>query len=392
VILLTHFINIKIAVILIIKIEKMMKLILSVLTIALVQAASIAQYTFSAEKMAPCTEIKNQQKTGTCWSFATTSFLESEAIRMGQKDIDLSEMYVVYNIYKDKAANYVLRQGKANFSQGALAHDLIRAVDKHGVIPESVYSGRDNKVESYNHSELEKGLKGFLDGIISANKIDSYNWQNAVEAILDVYMGDTPESFVMGGDMKMTAETYARKLKLDVKDYVNLSSFSHHPFYNSFILEVPDNYSNGSFYNLPIDDFMNTIEFALMEGYTVAWDGDVSEKGFSSKNGLAILPVTQSKEQWTKPVIEQKVTQRSRQDDFMSFNTTDDHLMHMIGIALDQKGNKYFIIKNSWGEISDYKGFLYMSEAYVRAKTVAVLMHKDAIPASISKKLFTSNK
>jgi len=146
VILLTHFINIKIAVILIIKKEKMMKLILSVLTIALVQAASIAQYTFSAEKMAPCTEIKNQQKTGTCWSFATTSFLESEAIRMGQKDIDLSEMYVVYNIYKDKAANYVLRQGKANFSQGALAHDLIRAVDKHGVIPESLYSGRDNKV------------------------------------------------------------------------------------------------------------------------------------------------------------------------------------------------------------------------------------------------------
>ena len=205
-------------------------------------------------------------------------------------------------------------------------------------------------------------------------------------------MGDTPESFVMGGDMKMTAETYARKLKLDVKDYVNLSSFSHHPFYNSFILEVPDNYSNGSFYNLPIDDFMNTIEFALMEGYTVAWDGDVSEKGFSSKNGLAILPVTQSKEQWTKPVLEQKVTQQSRQDDFMSFNTTDDHLMHMIGVALDQKGNKYFIIKNSWGEVSDYKGFLYMSEAYVRAKTVAVLMHKDAIPAPTSKKLFKSNK
>jgi bleomycin hydrolase len=370
----------------------MMRLILSVLTITLVQAASIAQYTFSAEKMAPCTEIKNQQKTGTCWSFATTSFLESEAIRMGQKDIDLSEMYVVHNIYKDKAANYVLRQGKANFSQGALAHDLIRAVAKHGVIPESVYSGRDNEEESYNHSELEKGLKGFLDGIISAKKIDSYNWQNAVDAILDVYMGDTPESFAMGGDMKMTAETYARKLKFDVKDYVNLSSFSHHPFYNSFILEVPDNYSNGSFYNLPIDDFMNTIEFALMEGYTVAWDGDVSEKGFSSKNGLAILPVTQSKEQWTKPVLEQKVTQQSRQDDFMSFNTTDDHLMHMIGVALDQKGNKYFIIKNSWGEVSDYKGFLYMSEAYVRAKTVAVLMHKDAIPAPTSKKLFKSNK
>ena len=370
----------------------MIRLILSVLTITAVQATSIAQYTFSTEKMAPCTEVKNQQNTGTCWSFATTSFLESEAIRMGQQDVDLSEMYVVQNIYKDKAANYVLRQGKANFSQGALAHDLIRAVTKHGVVPESVYSGRDNEEDAYNHSELEKGLKGFLDGIISARKIDSYNWQNAVDAILDVYMGDAPESFVLEGDMKMTAKTYAHKLKLDVKDYVNLSSFSHHPFYNSFILEVPDNYSNGSFYNLPIDDLMNTIEFALMEGYTVAWDGDVSEKGFSSKNGLALLPVTQSEEQWKKPVLEQKVTQQSRQDDFMNYSTTDDHLMHMVGVALDQKGNKYFIIKNSWGEVSDYKGFLYMSEAYVRAKTVAVLVHKNAIPAPTSKKLFTSNR
>lgn len=370
----------------------MIKLILSSCLIASIQMYAIAQYNFTTEKMAPCTTVKNQQKTGTCWSFATTSFLESEAIRMGQQDVDLSEMFVVHNIYKDKAANYVLRQGKANFSQGALAHDLIRAVTKHGVVPESVYAGRSNNEEVYNHSELEKGLKGFLDGVISAKKIDSYNWQNAVNAILDVYMGEAPESFVLEGDMKMTAQTYARKLKLNVKDYVNLSSFSHHPFYNSFILEVPDNYSNGSFYNLPIDDLMNTIEFALMEGYTVAWDGDVSEKGFSSQNGLAILPITQSKDQWTKPVPEEKVTQQSRQDDFMNYSTTDDHLMHMVGIALDQKGNKYFIIKNSWGEISDYKGFLYMSEAYVRAKTVGVLLHKEAIPAPTSQKIFTSSE
>ena len=155
----------------------MMRLILSTFAIAILHTTGIAQYKFSTEKMAPCTEVKNQQKTGTCWSFATTSFLESEAIRMGQQDVDLSEMYVVHNIYKDKATNYVLRQGKANFSQGALAHDLIRAVTKHGVVPESVYSGRDNEEEIYNHKELEKGLKGFLDGIISAKKIDSHNWQ-----------------------------------------------------------------------------------------------------------------------------------------------------------------------------------------------------------------------
>ncbi len=370
----------------------MTKFIFSTLAILVSQAFAMAQYTFSTEKMAPCTQVKNQQKTGTCWSFATTSFLESEAIRMGEQDVDLSEMFVVHNIYKDKAINYVLRQGKANFSQGALAHDLIRAVTEHGVVPESVYSGRENEEEVYNHSELEKGLKGFLDGVISAKKIDSQNWQDAVDAILDVYMGDAPQSFVVEGDMMMDAKRYARKLKLDVKDYVNLTSFSHHPFYNSFILEVPDNYSNGSFYNLPIDDLMNTIEFALMEGYTVAWDGDVSEKGFSAKEGLAILPVTQSEEQWKQPVAEQSVTQQTRQDGFMNYSTTDDHLMHMVGIALDQKGNKYFIIKNSWGEISDYKGFLYMSEAYVRAKTVGVLLHKNAIPAPTASKLFTMTR
>lgn len=370
----------------------MIKFLFSALAIITCQSFAIGQYTFSTEKMAPCTEVKNQQKTGTCWSFATTSFLESEAIRMGAQNVDLSEMFVVHNIYKDKATNYVLRQGKANFSQGALAHDLIRAVTKHGVVPESVYSGRENDEDIYNHSELEKGLKGFLDGVISAKKIDSQNWQDAVDAILDVYMGDAPKSFVVEGDMMMDAKRYARMLKLDVKDYVNLTSFSHHPFYNSFILEVPDNYSNGSFYNLPIDDLMNTIEFALMEGYTVAWDGDVSEKGFSAKKGLAILPVTHTEDQWEQPVAEQKVNQQSRQDGFMNYSTTDDHLMHMVGIALDQKGNKYFIIKNSWGEISDYKGFLYMSEAYVRAKTVGVLLHKNSIPAPTASKLFTMSK
>jgi len=374
------------------RINIMNKYILLSLFIFAFMSISIAQYTFSTEKMAPCTQVKDQQNTGTCWSFATTSFLESEAIRMGEQDVDLSEMYVVHNIYKDKATNYLLRQGKANFSQGALAHDLIRAVTQHGVVPESVYSGRENETEVYNHSELEKGLKGFLDGVISAKKIDSHNWQEAVDAILDVYMGNAPSSFIVEGDMKMNAKTYARKLKLNVEDYVNLTSFSHHPFYNSFILEVPDNYSNGSFYNLPIDDLMNTIEFALMEGYTIAWDGDVSEKGFSAKNGLAILPETQSEEQWKKPVKEQKVTQQSRQDGFMNYSTTDDHLMHIVGIALDQAGNKYFIIKNSWGEISEYKGFLYMSEAYIRAKTVGVLLHKSAIPAPTASKLFaTSN-
>lgn len=349
-----------------------------------------AQYLFKTEKMAPCTEVKSQQKTGTCWSFATASFLESEAIRMGKQDINLSEMYVVHNIYRDKAINYVLRQGKANFSQGALAHDLMRAVMKHGIVPESVYSGRSSEQEVYNHTELEKGLKGYLDGVISAKKIDSHKWLQAVDAILDIYMGSAPSSFQIE-DMKMTPQIYARKLKLNISDYVSLTSYSHHAFYDSFILELPDNYSNGAFYNVPIDELVNAVEFALLEGYTVAWDGDVSEKGFSAKNGLAILPQEVSDDMWKAPVPQMGVTQQDRQDAFMNYSTTDDHLMHLVGIALDQNGSKYFIIKNSWGELSDYKGFLYMSEAYFRLKTVSVLMHKEAIPKPTSKKLFVAN-
>lgn len=363
--------------------------IYTLLLLLLIDATLQAQYIFNTEKMAPCTEIKNQQKTGTCWSFATTSFLESEAIRMGLQDVDLSEMYVVHNIYRDKAFNYVLRQGKANFSQGALAHDLIRAVAAHGIVPESEFSGRASADEAYNHTELENAMKGFLDGVIASKNIDSQKWQKSVDAILDIYIGEAPHSFQVS-DMKMTPETYARKLKLNVDDYVNLSSFNHHPFYKSFILEVPDNYSNGSFYNLPIDELVNAVEFALMEGYTVAWDGDVSEKGFSAPKGLAILPTEINDDMWKKPTKEIIVTQQNRQDGFMNYSTTDDHLMHMVGVALDQNGNKYFIIKNSWGEISDYKGFLYMSEAYFKMKTVGVLIHKEAIPKPTFKKLLAN--
>lgn len=369
-----------------------MKNILFILLLTIVfSTAGQSQYIFNTEKMAPCTSVKSQQKTGTCWSFATTSFLESEAIRLGMQDVDLSEMYVVHNIYKDKAFNYVLRQGKANFSQGALAHDLIRAVTAHGIVPESVYQGRSSEDEVYNHSEMENALKGFLDGVIATKKIDSYKWQEAVDAILDIYMGHAPSTFQIE-DMKMTAETYARKLKLNIKDYISLTSFTHHPFYESFILEVPDNYSNGSFYNLPIDELVNAIEFALMEGYTVAWDGDVSEKGFDAKKGLAILPESPSDDQWDKPVKQAKVTQEMRQEGFTNYSTTDDHLMHLVGVALDQNGNKYYIIKNSWGELSEYKGFLYMSEAYLRKNTVGVLIHKGAIPVPTSDKLFADNR
>lgn len=351
--------------------------------------SSFGQYEFKIEKRVNCTSVKSQAKTGTCWSFATTSFLESELIRMGMDDINLSEMFIVRNIYKDKAHNYVMRQGKANFSQGSLAHDLIRMAEKEGLITESGYSGLMHDETSYDHSEMEKGLKGFLDGIRTSKTL-SKKWKPAFNSILDSYMGKVPEQFEYD-NKTYTPETFAQFTKLKTDDYISITSFTHHPFYDQFILEIPDNYSNGSFYNVPLDELMDIMDYALLSGYTMSWDGDVSEKGFSARNGIAVLPVDDKREDlFTVPGAEIKVTQENRQANFENYSTTDDHLMHIVGLALDQNGTKYYLVKNSWGEISDYNGYLYVSESYMRMKTVSVMLHKSALPENSSKKLFVS--
>jgi len=346
-----------------------------------------AQYKFKTEKQINCTEVKNQANTGTCWSFATASFLESELMRMGHRDVDLSEMYIVRNIYQDKAKNYVLRQGKANFSQGSLSHDLMRMVGRVGVMPETAYSGMLADEENHNHSEMERGLKGFLDGIRSGKTL-SHKWPTAFSNILDAYMGTVPNEFAAGGEQH-TPTSYAESLGINADNYVSLTSFSHHPFYSSFILEIPDNYSNGAYYNIPVDELISAIDFALLSGYTVAWDGDVSEKGFSSSQGIAVLPTDPSREDlFTEPGPEVEVNQDNRQALFESYATTDDHLMHLVGISLDQNGNKYYLTKNSWGARGPYEGYLYMSEAYVKMKTVAIMIHKDAVPTNTANKLW----
>ena len=346
-----------------------------------VSSSISAQYTFTESTKVACTPIKNQQRTGTCWSFATSSFLESELARMGKGEIDLSEMYVVRSIYNDKAKNYMLRQGKANFSQGSLAHDLINIVKKAGVMPESVYDGKLSPDDLHDHSEMEAGLKGFLDGVRTQKRY-SKNWQKAFNGVIDAYMGEVPSEFEVDGKT-YTPTAYAEALGINTEDYISITSFTHHPFGESFILEVPDNYSNGSFYNVPLDDLMASIDQALAQGYSVAWDGDVSEKGFSSKEGLAILPEEISDEMFEAPVKEIEVTQSLRQDAFENLSTTDDHLMHIVGSAKDQNGTKYYLIKNSWGERGEMKGFLYMSEAYMRMKTVFVMMHEDVLSFEI---------
>ena len=346
-----------------------------------------AQYKFKTEKQINCSEVKNQANTGTCWSFATASFLESELMRMGHTDVDLSEMYIVRNIYKDKARNYMLRQGKANFSQGSLSHDLMRMVGRVGVMPETAYSGMLAGESNHNHSEMERGLKGYLDGV-RAGKNLSTKWPTAFANILDAYMGAVPADFDAIGT-KHTPASYAEALGISADNYVSLTSFSHHPFYSPFILEIPDNYSNGAYYNIPVDELISAIDFALLSGYTVAWDGDVSEKGFSSKEGLAVLPADPNRtDLFTKPGKEVDVDQGKRQDLFESYATTDDHLMHIVGISLDQNGNKYYLTKNSWGARGPYEGYLYMSEAYVKMKTVAIMIHKDAVPTNTANKLW----
>lgn len=353
---------------------------------AQVEMKSPNSYGFESVKTINCTPVKSQDRTGTCWSFATSSFLESEAIRMGHGPQDFSEMYVVRNVYKDKARNYVMRQGKANFSQGSLSHDLIRVIGDHGMVPESVYSGKLDGDKKHDHSEMAAVLKGMLDGVLKQKRL-SKKWMKAFDAVVDTYLGETPQQFTYDGK-KYSANSFAKEMGLDADNYVNITSFTHHPFHKKFILEIPDNYSNGSFYNLPIEEVQAIVENAINQGYSVAWDGDVSEKGFSSKNGMAIIPEDAEREDlFINPGKEKKITQEMRQEQFESYATTDDHLMHLTGISKDKNGTKYFLIKNSWGEVSEYKGYLYMSEAYLQLKTVAILVHKDAIPARIKNKM-----
>ncbi len=351
---------------------------LLILFFCLSSLSSFAQYTFTHTQDLECTEVKSQARTGTCWSFATASFIEAELIRQGKGNHNLSEMFVVRNIYSDKAKNYVLRQGKANFSQGSLSHDLIRMIAKHGAIPEAQYSGLLKGETAHNHSEMEKGLAGFLDGVIKSKRL-SQKWPNAVESILDTYLGPAPKEFKYEGK-SYTPSSFVKSLSINPEDYISITSFTHHPFDESFILEIPDNYSNGHFMNMPLDRMITIIDDAISKGYSIAWDGDVSEPGFDAKQGIAVLPTEEKREDlFKKPGKEVEVTQKKRQMNFESYNTTDDHLMHIVGKAKDQKGTEYYIIKNSWGEISEYKGFLYMSKAYLQMKTVAIMVHKDVI-------------
>lgn len=338
------------------------------------------------------TPVISQGRTGTCWSFSTSSFLESEIIRLTGKQIDLSEMYTVRNTYPLKARNYVMRQGKAQFSEGGLAHDVINSVRDYGLVPQEAFSGLFSSEETHNHAEmvavLEAMVKTYVDN--PGRKL-SKKWTKAVDAILDVYLGKNVNTFTFEGN-QYTPQSFLAMTKIKPTDYVTITSFSNSPYYNQFILNIPDNWSNGLMYNVPLDDMMASIDNALQKGFTIAIDCDVSEGSFSSKDGVAVVPKDSENNikalQGVYP--EMTVTQEYRQDEFENFTTTDDHLMHITGMLKDQNGTTYYKVKNSWG--TDEKrnangGHVYFSEAYMRLKAISIMVHKNALPKSTSNKL-----
>ncbi len=348
------------------------------------------QYQFTPVIDIEATEVKSQDNTGTCWSFSATSFLESEIIRMNGKRIDISEMYNVYNTYNKKSWNYIMRQGKTQFGEGGLAHDVINSVRENGLVPETAYSGLLSGKTTHNHSEMANALSGVLKSYIK-NAKKSDGWKAAVNAILQRYLGRKPAGFNYEG-AQYTPQSFLKMTGLNMDDYVSNTSFSHRPFYTSFIRNIPDNFSNGTFYNVPLDEFTTIIDHALKNGYTLSWDADVSERTFSSKHGVAFIPESDSEKSrgLNKPVKEKAISQEYRQQQFENYATTDDHLMHIIGVVKDQNGATYYKVKNSWGtnpERIGNDGYVYVSDAYMRLKSISVLLHKDALPEELRKRL-----
>ena len=349
-------------------------------------------YQFTEVVRIPVTSVKNQNASGTCWCFATTSFLEAELLREGKGEYDLSEMFTVrYNYYERLNDNY-LRRGKGNIGEGSIAHMALKVIDKYGIVPQSAYLGINYDSPLPDHRELGTYIAAIAGASVELRQ-RSPEYFELQDALFDIYMGKIPENFEYEGK-EYTPISFRDMLGIDIDDYVEITSFSHHPFYQEVPLEIPDNWDHELLYNLPLDDMMAVIDNALNNGYTVCWDGDVSEQGYVfMPTGVAVLPADPRTDMQTiaasSSIIEEVeyVDQAMRQAGFETFTTTDDHLEHITGIATDPAGTRYYITKNSWGERGPFGGYHYMSEKYVRAKTVSILVHKDAIPSDIKAKM-----
>lgn len=392
----------------------MKKIFTSVFMLAAILSSSMyAQdndgYQFTTVKEVKISPVKNQNRTGTCWCFSGLGFLESELLRMGKGEYDLSEMFIVNHSYKDKADKYVRLHGYLNFAQGGSFGDVLYAAKHYGLVPESVMNGLNYGETMHVHGEMESAAANYLKAIIkNPNRKLSTAWKKGFDGIIDAYLGELPEKFTYNGK-EYTPKSFAEELGLNIDDYVSLTSFTHHPFYSAFPIEVQDNWRWELSYNLPLNELMQVFDNAINNGYSVAWASDVSEKGFS-RNGVAVAADIESMERsgsdqdrWLglsqtqkdqeikkmleKPCQEIKVTQELRQEEYDNYKTTDDHGMLIYGIAKDQTGKKFYMVKNSWGTDSKYKGTWYASETFVAFKTMNIVVHKNAIPKEIRAKL-----
>lgn len=372
--------------------------------------ATDSKYSFTKVAHLDATPVENQGNTGTCWSFSSLSFFESELMRMGVKQPQtLSEMYIVRKAYEAKADRFIRMDGKINFSEGGAFHDIPYIVKRNGIVPTSVYTGLSNGKTSYNHTELFNVLNSFMEtilGEVMKGKGIGTEWKKAFSSILDAYLGPDVTEFTVEGK-KYTPQTYAASLGLNMDNYVSITSFTNDPFYGPCELAIPDNWAWGDSYNVPMEDMVTIAENALKNGYTIAWGADVSEKGFNFRKGIAIVPedpstietkgsdnksfndpgAVRTSNAFMEPVKELTITQEMRQNGYDGKTTTDDHGMHIVGLYKEANGTRFFLVKNSWGTDNLPQGYLYVSEHYFRLKTINIYLHKDALTKEVRSKL-----
>lgn len=354
------------------------------------------KYVFTVVKNIENTPVKNQASSGTCWSYSTNSFLESEMIRMGKEPVDMAEIFTARCVYKDKADMYVRLHGGLSWGDGGSCHDVINVFAKYGALPQSIYAGLNYGTTKNKFGEFQGVLKGMLDAVVrNANGTLTPVWKTAFEKVMDVYLGEIPSSFEWKGKTYTPRSFADQVVGIKPAEYIEFSSFSNYPYYTQAPLLVQDNWDFQKVTNVPISDITSIIDHAIANGYTIAWATDVSEKYFSWKNGVAFVPEknwedmeeAEQKSLFNGKAAERVITQEMRQKAFDNYETTDDHGMHIVGNAKDQTGKEYYIVKNSWGEKNDYKGYIYVSKAYVQYKTTAFLVHKGAVPKEILNKI-----